>query len=151
MNNRIGLLKLLQYYFIAVLLTVSFSLPVRSQVQVGATDTNSYPFRNPDLPIEERVNNIVSLMTLDEKVAFLSQFPGVDRLGIKRMGQVEGLHGLAMGTPGGWGRRGPVTTTTFPQSYGMGETWDPEIIRQEPLKVTKRVTFFRVPSMVVVD
>jgi beta-glucosidase len=90
----------------------------------------TYPFQNPDMPIEERVSNIVSLMTLDEKVAFLSQSPGVERLGIKRMGHVEGLHGLAQGTPGGWGRRGPITTTTFPQSIGMGETWDPEIIRQ---------------------
>ena len=94
------------------------------------TDQPSYPFQNPDMPLEERVNNIVSLMTLDEKVAFLSQRPGVERLGIKSMGHVEGLHGLAQGAPGGWGRRGPVTTTTFPQSYGMGETWDPEIIRQ---------------------
>lgn len=90
----------------------------------------TYPFQNPDMPLEERVSNIVSLMTLDEKVAFLSQSPGVERLGIKRMSHVEGLHGLAQGTPGNWGRRGPVTTTTFPQSYGMGETWDPEIIRQ---------------------
>lgn len=96
----------------------------------GKLQAQKYPFQNPNLSIEERVNNIVSLMTLDEKVAFLSQVPGVDRLGIKRMGQVEGLHGLAQGTPGGWGRRGPITTTTFPQSYGMGETWDPEIIRQ---------------------
>jgi len=94
------------------------------------TDQPSYPFQNPDLPLEERVNNIVSLMTLDEKVAFLSSNPGVERLGIKKMGHVEGLHGLAQGKPGGWGRRGPITTTTFPQSYGMGETWDPEIIRQ---------------------
>ena len=94
------------------------------------TDQPSYPFQNPDMPIEQRVSNIVSLMTLDEKVAFLSQSPGVERLGIKKMGHVEGLHGLAQGAPGGWGRRGPVTTTTFPQSYGMGETWDPEIIRQ---------------------
>jgi len=93
-------------------------------------DQPSYPFQNPDMPLEERVNNIVSLMTLDEKVAFLSQRPGVERLGIKSMGHVEGLHGLAQGAPGGWGRRGPVTTTTFPQSYGMGETWEPEIIRQ---------------------
>jgi beta-glucosidase len=130
MHNRISRLKLLHYYFIAVLLTVSTSSLVRGQVQVGAIDTKSYPFRNPDLPLEERVNNIVSLMTLDEKVAFLSQTPGVDRLGIKKMGHVEGLHGLAQGIPGGWGRRGPITTTTFPQSYGMGETWDPEIIRQ---------------------
>ncbi len=94
------------------------------------TEQATYPFQNPDMPLEERVNNIVSLMTLDEKVAFLSQRPGVERLGIKSMGHVEGLHGLAQGKPGGWGRRGAVTTTTFPQSYGMGETWDPEIIRQ---------------------
>jgi beta-glucosidase len=90
----------------------------------------TYPFQNPDMPLEDRVNNIVSLMTLDEKVAFLSQTPGVERLGIKRMAHVEGLHGLAQGQPGGWGRRGPITTTTFPQSIGMGETWDPEIVRQ---------------------
>ena len=89
-----------------------------------------YLFQNPDLPLEERVSNIVSLMTLNEKVAFLSQTPGVARLGINRMGHVEGLHGLAQGTPGGWGRRGPITTTTFPQAIGMGETWDPEIIQQ---------------------
>jgi len=94
------------------------------------SDQMVYPFQNPDMPLEDRVSNIVSLMTLDEKVAFLSQRPGVERLGIKGMGHVEGLHGLAQGTPGGWGRRGVIATTTFPQSYGMGETWDPEIIRQ---------------------
>jgi len=94
------------------------------------SDQRVYPFQNPDMPIEDRVSNIVSLMTLDEKVAFLSQRPSVERLGIKGMGHVEGLHGLAQGTPGGWGRRGVITTTTFPQSYGMGETWDPEMISQ---------------------
>ena len=65
------------------------------------TNQPSYPFQNPDMPIEQRVSNIVSLMTLDEKVAFLSQSPGVERLGIKKMGHVEGLHGLAQGAPGG--------------------------------------------------
>ena len=95
-----------------------------------ATGQAPYPFRNPDMSIEERVSNIISLMTLDEKIAFLSQSPGVERLGIKRMGHVEGLHGLAMGLPGGWGRRDPITTTTFPQSIGMGETWDPDIVHQ---------------------
>jgi beta-glucosidase len=51
-----------------------------------------YPFQNPDLPLEDRVNNIVSLMTLDEKVALLSQRPGVPRLGIRSMMQAEGLN-----------------------------------------------------------
>lgn len=108
-----------------------FLLCLASGISYGQkTDQPSYPFQNPDLPLEERVNNIISLMTLDEKVAFLSSNPGVERLGIKRMGHVEGLHGLAQGAPGGWGRRGVITTTTFPQSIGMGETWDPEIIRK---------------------
>lgn len=129
MNNRLPLLKLMKYNVITAFLIVSLNSAVYSQNPVAPAGNTSYPFRNPDLSIEERVSNIVSLMTLDEKIAFLSQVPGVDRLGIKHMGQVEGLHGLAMGQPGGWGRRDPVTTTTFPQSIGMGETWDPDIVQ----------------------
>jgi beta-glucosidase len=89
-----------------------------------------YPFQNPDLPIEERVNNILSLMTLEEKVACLGTNPNVPRLGIRGTGHVEGLHGLALGGPGGWGRPKPIPTTQFPQAIGMAETWDPELIRQ---------------------
>ena len=92
--------------------------------------TNLYPFQNPAMALEDRVDNIVSLMTLDEKVAFFSSRPGVPRLGIHAMGHVEGLHGLARGGPSDWGRRNPVPTTIFPQAYGLGETWDPEILRQ---------------------
>jgi beta-glucosidase len=91
---------------------------------------DQYPFQNPDLPIEERVNNIVSLMTLEEKVAFLSSRPGVPRLGIKAMGHVEGLHGVAQGGPSNWGRRNPTPTTIFPQAIGMAETWDTDVIHQ---------------------
>lgn len=96
--------------------------PVRAQFE--------YPFQNPDLPIEERVNNVISLMTLEEKVAFLSSRPGVPRLGIRAVGHVEGLHGLAMGGPGNWGRRNPAPTTMFPQAIGMAETWDTDLIHQ---------------------
>ncbi len=89
-----------------------------------------YPFQNPDLPIEQRVDNIVSLMTLDEKVACLGTRPSVARLGIEGTGHVEGLHGLALGGPGGWGRPKPIPTTQFAQAIGMGETWDPDLIRK---------------------
>ena len=70
---------------------------------VGPNDQSTgykYPFQNPDLPIEDRVNNIISLMTLDEKIACLGTNPSVPRLGIKGSGHVEGLHGLAQGGPG---------------------------------------------------
>jgi beta-glucosidase len=92
--------------------------------------TNEYPFQNPNLPLEERVDNIVSLMTLPEKVAFFSSRPGVTRLGIRAMGHVEGLHGVARGGPSNWGRRNPVPTTIFPQAIGMAETWDTNILQQ---------------------
>jgi beta-glucosidase len=89
-----------------------------------------YPFQDTKLPVEKRIDNIISLLTLDEKINCLSTNPSVPRLGIKASGQVEGLHGLALGVPGNWGRRTPIPTTTFPQSIGMAETWDPDLIKQ---------------------
>lgn len=89
-----------------------------------------YPFQNPALSIEDRVDNIVSLLTLDEKVACLSTDPSVPRLGIKGSRHVEGLHGLAKGGPSNWGQRDPVTTTIFPQAIGLAESWDLEVLHK---------------------
>ena len=91
-----------------------------------------YPFKNPTLPVEARINNILSLMTLDEKVSALSTSPDVPRLGIQGSGHIEGLHGVAYGGPGGWEGHGlkPLPTTQFPQSVGLGETWDPALLQQ---------------------
>ena len=97
-------------------------LPLR---WLSAAAPYQYPFQNPDLPIEQRVDDIVSLMTLDEKVACLGTRPNVPRFGIQGTGHVEGSHGLALGGPGGWGRPKPIPTTQFAQAIGMGETWDP--------------------------
>ncbi|MFZ0033978.1 MAG: glycoside hydrolase family 3 C-terminal domain-containing protein [Sedimentisphaerales bacterium] len=110
------------YLLSGACLFLAITLRVSAQAQ--------YPFQDPNLPIEERVNNVISLMTREEKVAFLSSRPGVPRLGIRWMGHVEGLHGLARGGPSNWGQRDPVTTTIFPQAIGMAETWDTDIIQQ---------------------
>ena len=87
-------------------------------------------FRNPELPLEQRVASLVGALTLEEKIICLSTRPDVPRLGIKCSGHVEGLHGLALGGPGKWGGDDPVPTTTFPQAIGLGETWDQELVRQ---------------------
>ncbi|MUV02863.1 beta-glucosidase [Flavobacterium rakeshii] len=91
-----------------------------------------YPFQNPDLDTEKRIDNLLSLMTLDEKINALSTDPSVPRLGVKGTGHVEGLHGLALGGPGEWGgkNREPLPTTTFPQAYGLGETWDTGLLQK---------------------
>jgi beta-glucosidase len=88
--------------------------------------TAAEPFRDPSLPLDQRVDDLVSRLTLDEKIAMLGQVqPAIQRLGIKAFTNfTEGLHGL------GWVLGGSVTATTFPQSVGLGETWDPEILRQ---------------------
>ena len=91
---------------------------------------NQYPFQNPDLPIEQRIDNILSLMTIDEKIECLDTDPSVPRLGIKGSGHVEGIHGLTQGGPGKWGHPLTVPSTTFPQGIGLGETWDQELLRQ---------------------
>jgi beta-glucosidase len=66
------------------------------------TQQYQYPFQNPNLPVEARINNILSLMTLDEKISALSTNPDVPRLGIQGSKHIEGLHGVAYGGPGGW-------------------------------------------------
>ena len=88
---------------------------------------NQYPFQNPNLPIEQRVDNILSLMTLDEKLACLATSTSVPRLHIPDIGGTEGLHGLVR--KGDFNQKA-VTTTQFPEVIGMASTWDPELIRR---------------------
>lgn len=97
-----------------------------------AQKKQQYPFQNPNLDVEKRIDNLLSLMTLEEKVSVLGTNPSVPRLGVVGTGHVEGLHGLALGGPAQWGGKGkkPITTTTFPQAYGLGETWDVDLIQK---------------------
>jgi beta-glucosidase len=77
-------------------------------------------YMNPDLPIEERVANLVSQMTLEEKVSQLvNDAPAIERLGIPRYNWWnECLHGVA--------RAG--LATVFPQAIGLAATWDDALI-----------------------
>ena len=52
----------------------------------------SYPFNDPSLPIEKRVDNLFSLMTIDEKITCQSTNTGVPRLGVIDYGSFEGIH-----------------------------------------------------------
>jgi len=45
-----------------------------------------YPFQDPSLPAEKRIDNILSLMTIDEKIDCLGVPTGVPRLGIPSYG-----------------------------------------------------------------
>jgi beta-glucosidase len=97
-------------------------------VVVSYAQQPSYPFRDPALPVESRIDSLLSQMTLDEKIDCLSTRTGVPRLGVPNFGSSEGIHGIVQreSRPG----RPMITTTQFPQPPGMGESWDPELVRQ---------------------
>jgi len=99
-------------------------LPVMSQDNVI--------YSNPSAPVEARITDLLARMTLEEKIDALGTNPTVPRLGVVGTGHVEGLHGLALGGPGGWEGRNQtvIPTTQFPQARGLGQTWDPELLRQ---------------------
>ncbi|MGX1666382.1 glycoside hydrolase family 3 C-terminal domain-containing protein, partial [Streptomyces sp. NPDC055366] len=80
------------------------------------------PFHDPELPLDQRVDDLLSRLTIGERIALLHQFaPAVERLGVAafRTGQ-EALHGVA------W--MGPATV--FPQAVGLGATWNDDLVRR---------------------
>jgi beta-glucosidase len=100
-----------------------------ARVAVAQAD---YPFRDPKLADDQRIADLLGRLTLEEKILLMSDHPKIPRLGIVFSGQVEGLHGLALGGPASWGGRGrqPLPTTTFPQEKGLGATWDPDLLKK---------------------
>jgi beta-glucosidase len=92
----------------------------------GNTSAAKEPARasylDPSLPLEQRVNDLVSRMTLEEKVSQMQDVaPAVPRLGIPAYNWWnEGLHGVA--------RAG--NATVFPQAIGLAATWDTDLIHR---------------------
>jgi beta-glucosidase len=86
----------------------------------GVADAQTLPYQNQALPFETRVNDLVSRMTLEEKVQQMKDVaPAIDRLGIPAYNWWnEALHGVA--------RAG--LATVFPQAIGMAATWDDSLI-----------------------
>jgi beta-glucosidase len=91
-----------------------------------------YPFRDPKASDDARIADLLKRLTLDEKVELMDGHPKIPRLHLVLSDEAEGLHGLALGGPGQWGPRGrqPLPTTTFPQEKGLGETWDPALMKK---------------------
>jgi beta-glucosidase len=87
---------------------------------VSGQTTYQYPFQDPSLPVEERAYDLVSRLTLQEKVTqFFNHSEAIPRLGIPQYDWWnECLHGVA--------RAGKATV--FPQAIGLAATFDEELM-----------------------
>jgi beta-glucosidase len=78
------------------------------------------PYLDPSLPTEQRVDDLVGRMTLDEKISqMINTSVAIARLNVPAYDWwSEGLHGVA--------RSGYATL--FPQAIGMASTWDAPLL-----------------------
>jgi beta-glucosidase len=88
----------------------------------GENSTEKLPYLDLTLPLNERVNDLIGRMSLEEKVGLMNHpAQGISRLGIPAYNYWnEALHGIA--------RSGRATV--FPQAIAMAATWDKELIHQ---------------------
>ncbi|MXN93199.1 glycosyl hydrolase [Flavobacterium sp. Sd200] len=100
--------KILSNTFIFSLLVISFT---------GNAQNKDYPFQDYNLTFDQRVNDLVSRLTLEEKVSqMLNSSPAIPRLGIPAYDWWnETLHGVA---------RTPFKVTVYPQAIAMAATFD---------------------------
>jgi len=88
--------------------------------QRASTNENQPLYLNSDASLDQRVNDLVSRMTLDEKISQMqNNAPAIPRLGIPAYGWAnEALHGVALAGQ----------ATVFPQAIGMAATWDTDLV-----------------------
>ena len=102
------------------LLLVALAAAVPLGVRAQAPASADLPFRNPALPVEQRIDDLVGRLTLDEKVSLMVERAApVERLGIPKFPWWnEALHGVA--------RAGRATV--FPQAIALASTWDGDLV-----------------------
>jgi beta-glucosidase len=103
---------------VLLLLAASFGPAVGQQTPAGERPA----YLNPALPVEQRVNDLVSRMTNEEKATqFSSTSPAIPRLQIPAYNWwSEALHGVA----------NQGIATVFPQAIGLGATFDEPLIHE---------------------
>ncbi len=81
------------------------------------------PWRDPQLPVDKRVELLLNAMTPEDKMELLREgwgIPGIPHLGIPFLNKVEAIHGYSYGSG----------ATIFPQSIAMGATWNKELVEK---------------------
>lgn len=105
------MLRSLPHFLTAVLIALS----------ITASAETTEPFRNPDLPLDQRVQDLISRLTLEEKAQLLDhKGPTLERFNIRSDQWNQCLNGIQWDRP----------TTLFPTCIAMGATWDPALVKE---------------------
>ena len=107
---------------LVVSILMGFAIPGLSQQQTSKAADAARPWMNTSLPTDQRVDDLIGKMTLEEKVRQMrDQAPAIPRLGVPKYDWWnEGLHGVAFS---GY-------ATNFPQVIGMAATWDAPLVHR---------------------
>ncbi|MGA9554632.1 MAG: glycoside hydrolase family 3 C-terminal domain-containing protein [Candidatus Sulfotelmatobacter sp.] len=125
---------------------IFFAILSSAQAQ---SDSDNPPYKNPSLPVEQRVQDLLSRMTLQEKVAMLSgadwmQSVPNERLGIPSIKMADGPLGIRS-----WAgpssemsaefAKAKVDTTAFPAGVAMAASWDTGLVESEGQAIGQEV------------
>jgi beta-glucosidase len=126
-----------------LLLTATFS------TAQNQNDSANPAYKNPSLPVDQRVQDLLSRMTLREKVAMLSganwmQTVANERLGIPSIKMADGPIGIrSWAGPSSDTKHAPdrekVATTAFPAGVAMAATWDIDLLQSEGQAIGEEV------------
>jgi beta-glucosidase len=107
---------------LCVVVATAFVLFAMTGTAPAAVAGDKPPYLDVTLPVETRVADLLSRMTMEEKVSLMNNISyAVPRLNIKAYQYWnETLHGIM----------GPGKFTVFPQAIAMASTWDPDLIHQ---------------------
>ena len=108
---------------LVVVSTIAMSLVSQARAEPAPV------YLDPTQPIDKRVDDLISKMTLEEKAAELDhKASDIARLKVPAWGGWnQCLHGVMSKTR---------TTTVFPVSIAMGATWDPALVHEETVAIS---------------
>jgi len=132
-------------------LVLILSAPALSIAQ-NASGSDIALYKNPSLPVERRVQDLLGRMTLQEKVAMLSGYDWMqsvpnERLGIPSIKMADGPIGIRSWSgpsseSNAMSAKLKVTTTAFPAGVAMAATWDTELLQSEGRAIGQEVKAF---------
>jgi len=141
--------SLLCRFALLAVASASATLLVAQTPGAAATVPADAPYRNPGLPPEKRVADLLSRMTLEEKARMLAgagwmESAAIDRLGIPAIRMADGPMGVRS-----WAGSSAITSagsapfkvlaTSFPAGIAMASTWDTDLVRREGRAIAQEV------------